>query len=138
MRVLHHFFRRAGVDHQTSRVSAFGAQVNQPISGLQDVQVVLDDEHRGAGLDQFPESGQQLVNIVKMETGGRLVKYEQRVLRRFVGQVGRKTHPLRLTARQGGGRLAEAQISKAHLVQDAQLRNDSRVAGEKAQGLANR
>ena len=53
-------FRGAGGDDSASAVSAFGTHVDQPVGGLDDVQVVLGHQDLVAGGDQAIASSDQL------------------------------------------------------------------------------
>ena len=44
----HHLFRRPLHDDASARVTAFRAEINDPIRGLDDVEIVFDDEERVA------------------------------------------------------------------------------------------
>src|SRR5438270_11374339 len=69
-----HNFRGAGDHNLPAAVAAFRAEIDQPVGGFYDVEVMLDDKHGAAGLDQLAEGGQELADIVKMEAGGGLVE----------------------------------------------------------------
>ena len=74
LRVARDLFRRAGGDDLAALIAAFRAEVDQPIGGLDDVEIVLDDDERRAGFEKFAESGEELGDVVEVETGGRLVE----------------------------------------------------------------
>ena len=44
-------FRSPGRDNIAAGVAALGAEVDDPVSGLDDLEIVLDDQHGVAGLD---------------------------------------------------------------------------------------
>ena len=46
------FFRRAGGDDFAAALAAFGAEIDDPIGGFHHVEIVLDDDHRVAQIDQ--------------------------------------------------------------------------------------
>src|SRR6058998_1076933 len=50
------------------------AQVDDPIGSLHDVEVVLDHEHRVAGVDQPVEYAAQRPHVVQVQAGGGLVQ----------------------------------------------------------------
>ncbi|MNT60026.1 hypothetical protein D3C72_1975830 [compost metagenome] len=52
-------FRRALRHDMAAAVAAFRAHVDQPVRRLDDVQVVFDDEHRIAGVDELVQHLQQ-------------------------------------------------------------------------------
>ena len=55
-------------------LAAFGAEVDDPVGGLDHVEIVLDDEQRVPGFEQLPERGQQLGDVVEVQPGRRLVE----------------------------------------------------------------
>ena len=58
-----------------SFVPAFRAEVYDPVRALDDIQIVLDDDDRPARLNQLPERREQLVDVIKVKPGRRLVEY---------------------------------------------------------------
>jgi len=75
IRILGDFFRRAGGDDGAAAAAAFRAHVDQPVRGLDDVQIVFDDDHRVAVITQSVQHGEQLVDVVEVQSGGGLIKY---------------------------------------------------------------
>ena len=67
-------FGRAGGDDVAAGFAAFGPEVDDPVGRLDHVEVVLDHEHRVAQVDQPAEHGQQLLDVVEVQAGGRLVE----------------------------------------------------------------
>src|SRR5215831_18843572 len=59
-------FRRPYGDHVTARVATFRAEVDDPVGRLDDIQIMLDDQHRTSCLDQTFKSAEQLVDVVKV------------------------------------------------------------------------
>ncbi len=68
------FFGGADGDDLAAADAAFGAHVDDPVGGLDDVEVVLDDEERAAAVDEFAEGGEELGDVVEVEAGGGLVE----------------------------------------------------------------
>ena len=68
------FFRRAFGDNPAAPCPAFRPQVDHPIGGFYNVQIVFDDEQCVAGVAQFEENVQEFGHIVKMQAGGRFVQ----------------------------------------------------------------
>src|ERR1700721_2011966 len=60
-------FRGALGDDLASALSTFGSKVDDPVSGLDDVEVVLDDNERAAAVDEFAESGEELGDVVEVQ-----------------------------------------------------------------------
>src|SRR5437762_10307808 len=74
-----HFFGRASRDDLAALVAAFGAEVDDPVRRLYDVEVVLDDEDRVAALDKAMQDFQQLADVLEVEASGRLVEDVKRL-----------------------------------------------------------
>src|SRR6266481_3479019 len=89
---------RALRNHVAALVSAFGTEVDYPVRSLQHIEVVLDDDHRVAVLDEPVQHLQQSLDVGVMEPCGRLVQKVQRAARVATRQLGRQLHALRLTA----------------------------------------
>ncbi len=68
---------RAGADHHPTIFTALWSEIDQIVGGLDDVQIVLDDEQRMPRLEQLPECRQQLREVVEVQAGGRLIENVQ-------------------------------------------------------------
>ena len=53
-------------DDLTTARAPFRAQINQPVGGLDYVEVMLDNHHRVAVIPQSVQYGQQLFDVVEM------------------------------------------------------------------------
>src|SRR5262245_41679660 len=58
--------------------ASFGAEVDDPVGGLDDVEVVLDHDHGVAGVDEAGEDVEELADVVEVEAGGGLVEDVER------------------------------------------------------------
>src|SRR6185437_8621515 len=67
-------FRRALSDNAPAVLPAFRPQINDPVSVADDVQIMLNDNDRIAQIRQAMDHLQQLVYIVKVQSGGWLVQ----------------------------------------------------------------
>ena len=67
-------FGGAGGYDLTAAAAAFGAHVDDPVGGFDDVEIVLDDKEGAAAFDEFAEGGEELGYVVEVETGGGLVE----------------------------------------------------------------
>lgn len=65
---------RAGGHDPAAQISAFGAQVDDMVGGLDNVKVVFDHHHRIAARHQTLEHFQQAMDIREVETGGGFVQ----------------------------------------------------------------
>ena len=67
-------FGGAGGDDLAAGVAAFGAHVDDPVGGLDDVQIVLDDEEGAAAFDELAEGAKEFGYVIEVEAGGGLVE----------------------------------------------------------------
>ncbi|KAJ3057613.1 hypothetical protein HK102_011015, partial [Quaeritorhiza haematococci] len=95
-----------------------------------DEHLVFDDDHRVARRDQAVELPHQLLDVGRVQAGRRLVEDVEGVAPLGPLQLGRELDPLRLAARQLGGRLAEPEIPQADVVQDVERAQDLRLVRE--------
>src|SRR4051812_24429938 len=112
--------RRAHRDDRSAILAAFGPQIDDEVGRLDHVQIVLDHEERVPGLEQLPESRQELRDVVEMKTGRRLVENVQQPLSAVRREVRRDLDPLRLTARQRRRRLTKAKVAEPDFVEHLQ------------------
>ena len=104
-RVPRHLFGGAARDDLAAGVAPFRPQIDDVVRRLDHVQVVLDDDDRVPRVREQVEDGKQLRDVVEVKPGRRLVEQVDRLPRRPARQLPRELHPLRLPARQRGGRL---------------------------------
>ena len=76
-----HLLGRALGDHPAAAVAALGAEVDDVVGALDDVEVVLDDDHGVARLDQPVEHLEELLDVGEVQAGGRLVEDVERCCR---------------------------------------------------------
>ena len=125
-----------GDDDISALVAGLRPHVDHPVGRLDHVEIVLDDHHRVAQLDEPVEHVQQLGQVVKVQAGGRLVEHVERVARVGAGEFGRQLHALGLAAGERGGGLAEREVIEAHVAQRLQDAANLGYALEKLHGLA--
>ncbi len=68
---------RANADDLAAVVARFRSKIDNPISGLNDFEIVLDHNDRVPALDQALKNPQQHRDIVEMETCCRLIENKQ-------------------------------------------------------------
>ncbi len=88
-RVGGNLFGCPGGNDLTAAAAAFGAHVDDPVGGFDDVEVVLDDEEGTATFDEFAEGCEELGYIVEVEAGGGLVEDVEGAAAGFSGGVVR-------------------------------------------------
>src|SRR5689334_5037073 len=103
---LRDLLRRALSDDLSAAGSAFRSEVDDPVGGLNYIEIMFDD-HDGITLVAQPVNHfQQQRDVVKMQARGRFVKNVQRATSVALAQFQRELDALGLAARQRGGRLA--------------------------------
>ena len=106
--------------------SALWTDVDDPVGGFYDFEVVLDDDHRVALVGQAMQHFEQLGDIVKVQAGCGFIEDVDRLARGPFRQLLGQLDPLGLTTRQSGRRLAHLDVSQADLGQHLHLRPDRR------------
>ena len=74
-RAVCHLLGRASGNDAAAAVAAFRPEVDHPVGGLDDIQIVLDDDHRVSRVAQAVEDVQQQADVVEMQAGGGLIQY---------------------------------------------------------------
>ena len=90
-------------------VAGAGAEVDDPVRVRHDRLVVLDDDHRLAGVDEPVEQAEQLLDVGEVQAGGRLVEDVDAAL---LAHVRGQLESLPLAAGQRGERLAEREVAE--------------------------
>ena len=81
------FFRRAAGDHTAAMRAAFRSEIDDVVRALDDVEVVLDNDHRVAETDQPLQHIEQFVNVCEVKPGGWLIENVNRPARSPVSKV---------------------------------------------------
>jgi len=135
-------FGRAGHNDLAARVAPLRPPVDHVVRVLDHVQVVLDDEDRVLVLHQLVEGGEELLDVVEVKAGRRLVEDVERAVRGAAVQVAGQLDALGLPATKGGRRLAECEVAEPDLLQRLQLvgagRCRPRTPGRGRPGTASR
>src|SRR5918996_4936316 len=130
---------RALEDDPAAVVTGARPEVDDPVGVGHDGQVVLDHDHRSAGVDEPIEQAEQLLDVGEVEAGGRLVEnVDVALLRHLRGQL----EPLPLAAGQRGQRLSERQVAEPDVTETLEDRMRGRRSSltviEEAFGLDHR
>ena len=72
-----HFCRGAGDHDLTTTDAAFRAEVDDPVGGLDDVEVVFDDDDGVAVIAQPVQYRQQLCDVMEVQAGGGLSSFSR-------------------------------------------------------------
>src|SRR5690606_3586122 len=80
-------------------ISSFGTEIDDPVGGLDDIEIVLDDDDRVAFVAQSLQDAEQLLDIVEVKAGRWLVQNVKGAPGRALGELLRELHTLRFAAR---------------------------------------
>ena len=114
--VVDDFFGGAGDDELAAGFAAFGADFDDPIGGLDDIEVVLDHQHRVAVVDEVVEHLEQQFDVGEVKSGGWLVEQVESATGGLLYELAGEFDPLGLAAGEGGRRLAELHVVEADIV----------------------
>ncbi len=106
-RHLGHLLRRTLGDDDAAGAAALGAEVDDMVGTLDQIQIVLDDDDRVAHVHQFLQHLDQAVHICNMQAGGGFVQNIHRFAGAAAGKLVGQLYALRLAAGQGGGALPQ-------------------------------
>src|SRR5712671_33288 len=90
--------RSTGGNYLATHVAALGSHVDQPVGGFDDIEIMLDNQQRRSRLKQFAKRGQQLGDIVEMQSGRWLIEDVENALIFSPREVGSELEPLRFSA----------------------------------------
>lgn len=78
---------------------AFGAQIDDPVCGFDDVEIMFDDDDAVALLDEAVENFEEFADIFEMQAGGGLVQNVERLSSGAAGKFLGELHALRFATR---------------------------------------
>ena len=108
------------------------------IRRLDDVQVVFDDQHRIALVDQAVQDLQQPFNVVGMQPGRGFVQDVKVFPVLLLVQFGSQLHPLCFPTGQGRGGLPQLDVPQTNVLDGLQFAGDLGDSVEELQGFADR
>ncbi len=91
-----HLLRRSLRDHPAALLAALRTHVDQPVSALDHIEVVLDHDHAVPRVDKPLQHLQQPLHVGEVQARRRLVEDVERPARRDLRELGRELHTLRL------------------------------------------
>ena len=106
-------FGRTGGDDPPAFVAGFRSEVDDPVGGLDDVEVVLDADDGVAEIHQAMQDVEQLPEVVKVQAGGGFVEDVERLAGRGLGEFGGELNALGFSTGEGRGGLAQGEVAQA-------------------------
>src|SRR5581483_3512089 len=119
-------------------VAALRSQVDDPIRRLDDVEVVLDDEHGVATVDETMEHIEQHAHILEVQASRRLVENVESAARVSLRELRRELHTLRFAARQRRRALAEMDVAETDVDERLELLEDAWLILEEIERVVDR
>ena len=110
-----HLFRRALGDHHSAACTTLGPHVDHPVGALDDIEVVLDDDHRVALVHQPLDDQEKLGDVLEVQARGGLVEDVDGPSAGSLLQLGGELDALRLASGQCGCGLTEPHVSETDL-----------------------
>ena len=134
--------RRSLGHNRPAPVSPLGPEVYQIVGVFNDLKIMLDNQDRMAAFDQLLKGVQQLLDIGKMQPGGRLIKDEQRALvsgvfGALLGNMRGQLQALSLATGQRGQGLTQTHILQPDRGQRRQPALEFLLLAKKLQGFGN-
>src|ERR671919_1324722 len=128
--------RRPRCDNAASSGAALRSEIDDVIRRLDDIEVVLDHNHRVSSIDQAVKHTEELRDIVEMQPGGRLVEYVEGPSSVAFGQLRSQLHALSLTARKSRRRLTHLYVTETDVTQSVEMARNRGNRREEVRGLA--
>src|SRR5260370_18678303 len=100
-------------DDAAAAFDAFGAEVDDPVGLLDDVEVVLDDEYGIGEIDEGLQDVEKFSNVVKVAAGSGLVQDVERAAGLALGKLAGELDALGFAAGKSGSGLAEGDVAEA-------------------------
>lgn len=122
-------------DDGAAILSAFGAEVEDPVGGFDDVEVVFDYDEGISGVAEAAEDAEEAVDVGEMEACGGLIEEVDGTAGILTGEFGAEFHSLGLAAGEGCGGLSEAEVPEADFVHCFEFTGDLGDLGEEIEGF---
>ena len=106
-------FRRTLGDDAAAAFASFGTKVDDPVGLLDDVEMMLDDEHGIPEVDEALENVKKFSHIVEMQTSGGLVEDIKRAAGLALGELAGELDALGFAAGKSSSGLPERDVAEA-------------------------
>src|SRR5690349_14632455 len=125
---LRDFFGRSFSNDAPTIGTTTRPEVDDPIGGSDDVQIVIDDDHTAASTYRLPHRVVDQQHLLRMQTCTGFVEQEQRA-HRGLGKCPRELQTLGFAPGQGGERLTQGEIAQTKAREWTERTNDGRFTG---------
>ena len=117
--MLRDLLRSPSHDDLPTFIAALGTEVDDPVRTADHVEVVLDHKDRIPLVDEPLHHIHQLVDVVEAQASCGLIDQIEGLAGGPFGEFGRQLDPLGFTTGEGWCRLAELDVTQAHVHQGA-------------------
>ena len=124
---MRHLFGCALRDNRAAAVASFRAQIDDPVGGLDHVEIVLDDDHGIAFVYQSLQHEQQFAHVLEVQARGRFVEDIHCLASGPALQLGGELDALRLAAGIEGRTEDAANFDLTPLWEDTDTRTVSQA-----------
>src|SRR5216684_1185922 len=125
-------------DDAAAAFATFGAQVDDPVGLFDDVEMVLDDEHRVAEINKALQDVEKLSHVVEVQARRRFIKDVKRASGLALGKFACQLDALGFAAGKSCGGLPESDVAEADLDERGKFLLNLRNVFEKFQGVRRR
>ena len=112
---LRHFLRRAAGHYLAAHIAAIGAKVDQVVCRLDYIQIMLNDQNGISHIHKALQHLDQLMDIRRVKSGGRLVQNIDGAARRYLCQLCCKLDALGFATGKCGTGLPQPDLAKPHI-----------------------
>jgi len=112
--------RRPFGDDAAAAGTPFRTEVEHPIRGFDDIEIVFDNDDGVPGIDEAVQHAEQVFDVDEMQPGRRFVENVDRLAGGALAKLLGQLHALGFTAGERGGRLTELEVIEADVVQRLQ------------------
>ena len=132
---LHHLLGCAIGHDAPAALPALGTEVNNAVSHLYDIEVVLDHEYGIARIHELLEHLDEHAHVLEVQTRRGLVQDVEGLARLLAVKLLGELHALGLAARERRGTLAQVDVAQPHVKEGLQLVLDARDAAKERERL---
>ena len=110
------FFWCAGGDDTSATAAALGTEVDDIVSGFNDIQIMLNDNHTFTLIHQASQHLQEAIDVLAMQASGWLIEDVEGLASWALRQLGGQLDALGFPTRKSGGWLSQLNLAEAHIL----------------------
>lgn len=106
-------------------LTAFGTHIDNPVSGLDDVEIMFNHNHGVTTVDQAPEDFKETFDVIGVETSGGLVEDVEGLAGAATSKLSGKLNTLRFPTGEGRSGLTKFDVAETDLLDGLEFGGDS-------------